>query len=79
MKKVALQLRGKAAGKRADRHRVVVCALLYSVGIWSPLRINSLEDEFQSNLSDTRATGMPDALAKIAWFDDSSEGIERAA
>jgi hypothetical protein len=79
MKEVALQLRRKPAGKRASRHRVVVGALLYSVGSCSPLRINSLEDESQSNLSDTRATGMPDALAKIARFDDSSEGIERAA
>jgi hypothetical protein len=72
MKEVALQLRRKAAGKGASRQRVVVCALLYSAGSCSPLRINSLEDEFQSDLSDTRATGMPDALAEIARFDDSS-------
>ena len=76
MKEVAPQWAGKINAQTIAGH---VHALDIGAGSCSLVRINSLEDEFQSNLSDTRATGMPDALAEIARFDDSSEGIERAA
>ena len=64
--------------KRADYRRSCARAGYWGWELQSGAN-QSLEDEFQSNLSDTRATGMPDALAEIARFDDSSEGIERAA